>query len=98
MAILENDLSPDQRALILEIAATHGAMNVRLFGSRARENADKESDIDLLVDMQPGHSLLDLIAIKQDLEEKLAVQVDVLTEAGLSPYMREQVLHEAVTL
>lgn len=99
MAVVGNKaLSAAQRAVILEVAASHGAINVRLFGSRVREITGRESDIDLLVDMRPGQSLLDLIAIEQDLEDKLAIRVDVLTEAGLSPYMREQVLHEVVPL
>lgn len=99
MAVIGNNiLSAAQREVILEVAASHGAVNVRLFGSRTRENTRRESDIDLLVDMQPGQSLLDLIAIEQDLKDRLDVRVDVLTEAGLSPYIREQVLHEAVPL
>ena len=56
------------------------------------------SDLDLLVEMEPGRSLLDLVAIKQDLEELLGCKVDVVTEAAVSPYLRERVLNEAVLL
>jgi len=83
---------------IRRIAAQHGARAIRVFGSVARGNARADSDIDLLVDLEPGRSLLDLIAIKQDLEDALGRSVDVVTEAGLSPYLRERVLAEAVTL
>jgi uncharacterized protein len=88
-----------QRRLdILAIAAKHGARSVRVFGSVARGDAREDSDIDLLVDLEPGRSLLDLIAIKQDLEDDLGRPVDVVTEAGLSPYLRRRVLDEAVAL
>jgi predicted nucleotidyltransferase len=51
-----------------------------------------------LVKLDPGRSLLDLIAIKQDLEDLLGCQVDVVTEAAISPYIGEHVLREAVSL
>ena len=87
-----------RRGDILDIAARHGARSVRVFGSFARGDARDDSDLDLLVDLEPGRSLLDLIAIKQDLEDALRTPVDVVTEAGLSPYLRQQVLDEAITL
>ncbi|HEX3593923.1 MAG TPA: nucleotidyltransferase family protein [Polyangiaceae bacterium] len=82
-------------AEIERIARFHGALSVRVFGSRARGDAGPESDLDLLVHLEPGRSLLDLIAIKQDLEDMLHCSVDVVTEAGLSPYLRERILAEA---
>ena len=69
-----------------------------MFGSVARGEATKTSDLDLLIEMEPGRSLLDIIAIKQDLEELLGCKVDVVTEAAISPYLRDKVLHEAVRL
>ena len=86
------------RRNILEIAKNHGAQNIRLFGSLARGNGKKESDVDLLVTMEAGSSLLDIIAFKQDIEDLLNRKVDVVTEASLSPYIREEVLKEAVNL
>ncbi len=80
------------------IARQHGARNLRVFGSVARGEATEGSDLDLLVEMEPGRSLLDLVAIKQDLEELLLCKVDVVTEAAVSPYLRERVLNEAVSL
>ena len=88
----------DRRATILQVAASHGARDVRVFGSRVRGTARPDSDIDILVKLEAGRSLLDLIAIKQDLEDLLSCKVDVVTEAALSPYIREQVLNEAVAL
>ena len=67
-------------------------------GSVARGEAGTESDVDLLVKLEPGRSLLDLIAIKQELEDLLGRVVDVVTEDAVSPYIREQVLKEAVSL
>lgn len=88
----------ERRAEILEIAAEHGARNVRVFGSLVRGEARPDSDLDLLVALEPGRSLLDLIGLKQDLEDLLGCRVDVITEAALSPYIREQVLKEAVAV
>ena len=87
-----------KRERILSIAASHGALNVRVFGSRARGEARPDSDLDVLVTLTPGHSLLDLVAIKQDLEDLLGCAVDVVTEASISPYIRDNVLKEAVPL
>jgi predicted nucleotidyltransferase len=93
-----SQLIQHKRYQILEIARRHGARNVRLFGSVARGEATETSDLDLLIDMEPGRSLLDIVAIKQDVEELLGCKVDVVTEAAISPYLRDKVLHEAVHL
>jgi uncharacterized protein len=92
-AVLKNN-----RQDIISIASKYGAKNVRVFGSVARGQAQQGSDLDLLVQLDRGRSLLDLIAIKQDLEDLLGCNVDVVTEAALSPYIREQVLRDAVSL
>jgi uncharacterized protein len=94
-------LLQDKRDEILRIAAGHGARDVRVFGSLARDEAGPESDIDILVELDHGRSLLDIITIKtikQDLEDLLGCDVDVVTEAAISPYIREEVLREAVSL
>jgi uncharacterized protein len=83
---------------IAEIARSHGARRVRLFGSVARGDATDESDLDLLVDLDPARSLIDLVAIKQDVEELVHRKVDVVTEAAISPYIREKVLSEAALI
>jgi predicted nucleotidyltransferase len=83
---------------IRRIASGHGAGNVRVFGSIARGEQGAASDLDLLVDMAEGRSLFDLIALSNDLKESLGVEVDVVTEASLSPYMRDRVLRNAVAL
>jgi hypothetical protein len=93
-----SQLLQQKRQQVLEIAAGHGARNVRLFGSVARGETTETSDLDLLIEMEPGRSLLDIVAIKQDLEELLGCKVDVVTEAAISPYLRDKVLHEAVRL
>lgn len=92
------DLLAVNRAKILELAARHGARNVRVFGSVARGEIGPESDIDLLVDMEPGRSLLDLIGFWQDTEEFLGCKVDVITDGGISPYLKERIYSEAVPL
>jgi predicted nucleotidyltransferase len=83
---------------VLQIAASYGARNVRIFGSLARGEAGPDSDIDILVNLDSGRSLLDIIALKQDLEDLLGCEVDVVTEEAISPYIREQVLKETVSL
>lgn len=91
-------LIPEVREDIQRIVTAHGARNVRVFGSTARCERGVSSDLDLLVDMAEGRNLIDLIALSDDLAESLGVEVDVVTEASLSPYMRDRVLDEAVAL
>ncbi len=83
---------------ILRLARKHGAENLRLFGSAARGEETPESDLDFLVDMEDGRSLVDHVALKQDLEELLGRDVDVVTERALHSHLRERVLQEAVAL
>jgi len=87
-----------QREEILRIAAGHGARNVRVFGSVARGEADEASDIDFLVEMEPGRSLLDLGGLQVELESLLGRPVDVVTEAGLYWLLRRRILKEARAL
>lgn len=91
-------LVKSKRADILRVAAEHGAHNIRVFGSVARGEAGEESDIDLLVDMEPGRSLLDLGGLQAELEALLARRVDVVTEAGLYWLLRRRILKEARAL
>lgn len=92
------ELLQSKREEILRIAAEHGAHNVRVFGSVARGDADEKSDVDFLVEMEPGRSLFDLGGLLIDLEGLLGRHVDVATERGLKPRIRTRVLNEAVAL
>ena len=87
-----------KREEILRVCAKHGARNVRVFGSVARGEADGASDIDFLVEMEPGRSLFDLGGLQYELEQLLGCAVDVVTERGLKPRIRDRVLREAVPL
>jgi predicted nucleotidyltransferase len=87
-----------KREDILQIAARHGAHDVRIFGSAARGEADAQSDVDFLVNLEAGRSLLDLGALLMDLQDLLNREVDVVTEAGLRPRIRNRVLSEAKPL
>ena len=93
-----NRLLQQRREDILEIAASYGARNVRVFGSMARGDADAQSDVDILVEMEPGRNLLDMGGLLMDLRELLGRPVDVVTERGLKPRIRDRVLGEAVPL
>lgn len=93
-----NKLLQEKRENILRIAAKYGASNIRIFGSVARGEADEKSDIDLLVDLEQGRSLFDLGGLLMDLQDLLGRKVDVVTERGLHPRMREQILKEAISL
>ena len=92
------ELLADKREAIHRLATTYGARNVRVFGSLARGEADERSDVDFLVDMEPGRSLLDLGGLLMDLQDLLGHNVDVVTESGLKPRIRRRVLEEAVPL
>ncbi|MFZ1804217.1 MAG: nucleotidyltransferase family protein [Nitrospira sp.] len=92
------DVLKIKRNDILRLASQHGAHHVRVFGSVARGEAGPASDVDLLVQMDSGRSLLDLIGLTQELESILQRKVDVLTDEGLSPYLKERIQAEAVPL
>lgn len=91
-------LPPGLRERVLEIAARHGARNVRIFGSVVRGEARADSDLDLLVDLEPGRSLFDLGILQLDLQDLLGRKVDVVTARSLHWYIRGRVLQEAVPL
>ena len=83
------------RSEIIEIAKRHGASNIRVFGSVARGEADSNSDVDFLVDLEKGRSLFDLGGLLVDLERLLGRRVDVVTENGLRPRIKDRVMSEA---
>jgi Predicted nucleotidyltransferases len=87
-----------KRTEIVQIARRHGATNIRVFGSVARRDCDQDSDVDFLVDLERGRSLLDLGGLLMDLQNLLGRPVDVVTEKGLRPRIRERVLREARAL
>jgi uncharacterized protein len=88
----------EKREDVLQVAAKHGARRVRIFGSVARGEADAASDLDLLVEMEPGRSLLDLGGLLMELQDLLGCRVNVVTEKGLRERIRDRVLREAVAL
>jgi uncharacterized protein len=90
-----NLLLQSKRQEIIRIAARHGATNLRVFGSVARGEARPDSDVDFLVTLEANRSLLDLARLLRALEDLLNCPVDVVTEAGLRPRLRSQVLKEA---
>ena len=84
-----------RRDEILTLAHRRGAKNVRVFGSVARKEAREDSDIDILIDLDPDRSLLDVGGLAMDLSLLLDRPVDVVTEAGLRERIRSKVLQEA---
>lgn len=93
-----DQLLEDKREEILSIASRYGARDVRVFGSVARGEADQESDVDFLVELETGRSLLDLGGLQMELEELLGCKVDVVTESGLYWLLRRRILKEAQPL
>ena len=86
------------RAQIVKIAEQHGATDLRVFGSVARRTSDENSDIDFLVRLRPGTTLLDQAALVRELEALLGSKVDVVSERGLRERVRENILREAIAL
>ena len=93
-----SEIIGNKRGEVLALAARYGASNVRIFGSVARGTADTDSDIDFLVDMEKGRSLLDLGGLLMDLQKLFGRDVDVITVAGLRSRIRARVLDRAVKL
>lgn len=87
-----------KRDQILNMAAKRGVKRIRLFGSAARGDSGPGSDVDFLVEFEPGRSLLDQGGLLMDLQELLGCKVDVVSERALRPRYRERVLREAVPL
>jgi predicted nucleotidyltransferase len=87
-----------RRDEILRVAALYGARNMRVFGSVARGEAGPDSDLDFLVDLEPGRSLFDLGGLLMDLQSLLGRRVDIVTESGLRARIRDRVLREAIPL
>jgi uncharacterized protein len=87
-----------QRRRLLDAAEKHGVGHLRAFGSLARGEATAESDVDLLVDLKPGHTLLDLAAFRRAAAEILDLPVDVATTDMLKDRIRDEVLGEALPL
>jgi len=92
------DLLQARREEILKVCARYGARNVRVFGSVARGEADEQSDIDLIVEFEPGRSLLNHAGLWLELQELLGVKVDVVSSRGIKARIRERVLQEAIPL
>lgn len=88
----------EKREEILRLCETYGARNLRVFGSVARGEANTQSDVDFLVEMEPGRSLFDLGGLQYELERLLGRPVDVVTERGLKARIQERVLREALPL
>jgi predicted nucleotidyltransferase len=86
------------RTRIMAIAARYGAGHLRAFGSVVRNEDRPDSDIDLLVTMQPGRDLLDLVALAQELEALLHQKTDVISDAEISPYLKDRIHQEAVAI
>ena len=84
-----------KREDIFRLAAKYGAFNVRIFGSAVRSEESPESDIDLLVELEPDRSLFDLGGLQEELQSLLGCDVDIVTEKGLHWYIRDQVISEA---
>ncbi len=92
------NLIKEKRTEIMTTAAKYGARNVRLFGSVAQGNAGPDSDIDLLIDMENGRSLLDHAGLWLELNQLLGCRVDVVTERGLRAQIKERVLKQAIPI
>lgn len=93
-----SELLQEKREEILRLCARYEAQNIRIFGSVARGEADEQSDLDFLVEMEPGRSLFDLGGLQYDMEQLLGCSVDVVTDQGLRERMRNRVQREAIPL
>ena len=93
-----SDALASKRDLVLALAASRGARALRIFGSVARGDDHDGSDIDLLIDMPLGTSLLQIVGLQHEIEDALGVRVDLCTERELHPALRPRILAEARAL
>jgi predicted nucleotidyltransferase len=96
--MVDKRMLAEKRKAILALAERYGVYDVRVFGSVARGDSSERSDVDLLVKVRSGRSLFDLGGFLMDVQDLLGCKVDVLTDAGLKPRLRERVLREAVAV
>ena len=89
------DILKQRREEIHSIAAKHGVVGIRVFGSVAREQENKNSDVDFLINMERGRSLFDMAKLQCDLENLLHKTIDLVSERGIYPKLRESILGEA---
>ena len=92
------ELRTRHRDQIVQLARNRGARNIRVFGSVARGEQSLASDIDFLVDFEPGRSLLDLTGLWLDLQSALGCQVDVVSSCGLKPRVESEIMRDAIPL
>jgi uncharacterized protein len=93
-----NEILKSKRNEILDLATRHGVKNLRVFGSVARGQAGPQSDVDFLVEVEPGRTYLDLGAFLMDLQDLLGRKVDLVTERALHASIKTQILREAIPL
>lgn len=88
----------EKKERILQIASLYGAKDLRVFGSIARNEQVDGSDIDLLVKMEKGITLLNHISLIHALEDELGLKVDVVSESALKGRLKEKILSEVINL
>jgi predicted nucleotidyltransferase len=87
-----------RRRPLIDAAQKHGVSKLRVFGSLARGEAKASSDIDLLVDLKPGRTLIDLAAFRREAAEILDMPVDIATTDMLKKRIRDEVIDEALPI
>jgi predicted nucleotidyltransferase len=97
-SVLRSIVPEELAARVRALGARYGVHNIRVFGSVARGEAEKESDIDLLVDYMPGHGGFAFVEFCEEVETLLGRPVDVVTERSLHPRIRDRVLRQALAL
>ena len=95
---IEIQLNEEIRKKIISILIKHGIKRILVFGSYARNEATPKSDLDLIVEFPEGTSLLDHVGIEMELSEALNMKIDLLSRNGISPYIKDQVLKEAIVI
>jgi len=94
----ETQIDPGVRETILSILKSHGASKISIFGSYARGEERKDSDIDILVSFNSPKSLFQLVRIENELREALDRPVDLITEKSVSPYLNDSIHHDEVVI
>lgn len=91
-------LTKDLENKIIQVLKSHGAKKILIFGSYVRDQATPKSDLDIIVEFETPKGLIKFVGIQNELSDKIGIDVDLLTERAISPYLIDKIKKEAIVI